>query len=87
MSSGGDVVVYQGIDPMAADFTLVGRYYVGKPLGRRCMCRYGSDLLILTAEGLIPMSRLLGLRDGGSPVEVRPTDDLESVAVVMPMRL
>lgn len=29
----------------------------------------------------------LGLRDGGSPVEVRPTDDLESVAVVMPMRL
>jgi len=29
----------------------------------------------------------LGLRDGGSPVEVRATDDLESVAVVMPMRL
>jgi DNA polymerase-3 subunit beta len=29
----------------------------------------------------------LGLRDGASPVEVRPTDDLESVAVVMPMRL
>lgn len=29
----------------------------------------------------------LGLRDGSSPVEVRPTDDLESVAVVMPMRL
>jgi DNA polymerase-3 subunit beta len=29
----------------------------------------------------------LGLRDGGSPVEVRPADDLESVAVVMPMRL
>ncbi len=29
----------------------------------------------------------LGLRDGGSPVEVRPTDDPDSVAVVMPMRL
>jgi DNA polymerase-3 subunit beta len=29
----------------------------------------------------------LGFRDGGSAVEVRPTDDLESVAVVMPMRL
>jgi len=29
----------------------------------------------------------LGLRDAGSPVEVRPSDDLESVAVVMPMRL
>ncbi len=29
----------------------------------------------------------LGLRDGGSAVEVRPADDLESVAVVMPMRL
>jgi DNA polymerase-3 subunit beta len=29
----------------------------------------------------------LGLRDGASPVEVRPTDDSDSVAVVMPMRL
>ena len=29
----------------------------------------------------------LGLRDGSSPVEVRPTDDADSVAVVMPMRL
>jgi DNA polymerase-3 subunit beta len=29
----------------------------------------------------------LGLRDAGSPVEVRPTDDLDSLAVVMPMRL
>jgi DNA polymerase-3 subunit beta len=29
----------------------------------------------------------LGLRDGSSPVEVRPTDDPDSVAVVMPMRL
>lgn len=29
----------------------------------------------------------LGLRDGGSAVELRPSDDLESVAVVMPMRL
>jgi DNA polymerase-3 subunit beta len=29
----------------------------------------------------------LGLRDGASPVEVRPTDDPDSVAVVMPMRL
>ena len=29
----------------------------------------------------------LGLRDGSSPVEIRPTDDAESLAVVMPMRL
>jgi len=29
----------------------------------------------------------LGLRDGANPVEVRPTDDADSVAVVMPMRL
>lgn len=29
----------------------------------------------------------LGLSDGSSPVEIRPTDDAESLAVVMPMRL
>jgi DNA polymerase-3 subunit beta len=29
----------------------------------------------------------LGLRDANSPAEIRPTDDAESLAVVMPMRL
>jgi hypothetical protein len=63
ISSEGDVAVYQGIDPNAIDFVLVGRFFVGKPLGRRCMARYLADLLILTAEGAVPMSSVLAQRD------------------------
>ena len=57
--------------------------YAGPAIGIGFNARYLLDCL--TALGAKEVR--LGLRDGGSPVEVRPTDDLESVAVVMPMRL
>ena len=57
--------------------------YAGPVIGIGFNARYLLDCL--TALGAKEVR--LGLRDGGSPVEVRPTDDLESVAVVMPMRL
>lgn len=57
--------------------------YAGPSVSIGFNARYLLDCL--TALGAKEVR--LGLRDGGSPVEVRPTDDLESVAVVMPMRL
>lgn len=68
ISSEGDVVVYQGFDPNSYDFTLVGRFACGRPLGRRCMTRYVGDLLILTREGVVPMSSLIAARDSSEPV-------------------
>jgi DNA polymerase III subunit beta len=57
--------------------------YAGPSVGIGFNARYLLDCL-----GALGAKEIrLGLRDGGSPVEVRPTDDLESVAVVMPMRL
>jgi DNA polymerase-3 subunit beta len=57
--------------------------YAGPGVSIGFNARYLLDCL--TALGAKEVR--LGLRDGASPVEVRPTDDLESVAVVMPMRL
>jgi hypothetical protein len=60
ISSEGEVAVYQGSDPSsAADWNLVGVYYIGEPLGKNCFCKYGGDLLILTRNGLFPLSRAL----------------------------
>lgn len=61
VSSGGDVFVYQGSDPASADtFQHVGTYGVGSiPSGRDIATSRGGDLLILTAGGPFPMSKLV----------------------------
>jgi hypothetical protein len=57
MSSEGEILVYQGTDPSsAATWEIVGVYYTGKPIGRRCMFPVGGDLAIITEDGVIPMS-------------------------------
>lgn len=60
ITSQGQVIVYRGIDP-ANDVTwsLAGIWNVGYPIGNRCMMKYGGDLLILTYDGLFPLSALL----------------------------
>lgn len=58
ISSQGQAVVYQGIDPTnSALWQLVGVYNVGRPVGNKCMLKYGNDLLILTTDGLVPASK------------------------------
>jgi hypothetical protein len=60
ISSEGEVAVYQGTDPSAAStFALVGVYFIGKPIGKRCCVQIGGDLAILTEQGLWPLSRAL----------------------------
>jgi len=59
-SSEGEVVFYSG--NYAGDPTtwgLVGRYYIGKPLGYRAFVRYNNDVWALTAQGIVPLSGLI----------------------------
>lgn len=51
----GEVAVYAGDDP--ASWVLVGKYQVGRPLGKRAFVRSGGDLLIATEIGVIPLSQ------------------------------
>lgn len=62
VSSSGDVVIYSGTDPSdASAFSLVGVWYVpGVPPGRRLCTDYGGDLLVLTAAGIVELSKLTG---------------------------
>tara|TARA_Y100000401_G_scaffold104624_1_gene96590 strand:- start:918 stop:2441 length:1524 start_codon:yes stop_codon:yes gene_type:complete len=57
----GEIAMYSGTDPSdATKWSLVGVYTVGRPIGRRCMLRVGSDCYLVTENGLLPMTQVLG---------------------------
>ena len=60
VTSEGEVVVYQGIDPNSVStWQMVGRYEIGAPIGRRCLLRFGGDLVIITDDGFQLLSRYI----------------------------
>jgi hypothetical protein len=57
VTSMGEVIVYAGTNPASASaWVLAGRYKIGRPVGRKCLLRFSGDLLIITENGLFPMS-------------------------------
>jgi len=60
VTSEGQVALYQGTNPDAAtDWSLIGVYTIGKPIGRRCLFDVGGDLLIINEDGVLPISRAI----------------------------
>jgi hypothetical protein len=61
VSSRGEAVVYEGIDPTDPDnWKLTGVFYIGAPMaGRRCHSKAGGDQYILTQQGVVSMSTTL----------------------------
>lgn len=60
VTSEGEIAVYKGTDPSSAStWALVGVWYVGKPMGRRCLEKFGGDLLLICQDGLLPFSKAL----------------------------
>jgi hypothetical protein len=60
VSSRGQVSVFSGVDPTdATDWKLVGTFDLGPPIGRRCATRIGSDVAIITQDGVVPISQAL----------------------------
>ncbi len=61
-STEGEVAIYQGTDPAdALNWSLVGVFGVGYPLGKRSLLKFGGDLLALTTGGVQPLSQALKL--------------------------
>lgn len=60
VTSEGEVIVYTGTNPAdALAWSLVGVYFVGKPIGRKCFEKYGGDLVLITEFGVFPLSKSL----------------------------
>lgn len=62
MTNQGEVAVYQGEDPNdATNWSEVGTYSLGLPLGQRTLIKYGADLAVITTDGVTPLSQALKL--------------------------
>ena len=60
ISQRGEVALYRGTDPAnGAVWALVGTFEIPPPIGRRCFTKAGSELYVVTIEGLLPISKVL----------------------------
>jgi len=60
-TSTGDIIVYRGTDPGAADWALVGRFRSSPPLGYRAVVGYSSDVIFMTRLGYLSVARIMSL--------------------------
>jgi len=60
ITSEGEVAMYQGYDPSTSGtWSLIGMFRIGRPVGRRCFEKVGSDLIVITSDGAFPLSKAL----------------------------
>lgn len=67
ISDAGEVLIYSGSYPDAADWYLVSRTFIPKPVGNRCVLALGADLMIITQSGVISLQQ--ALPSGSSPAD------------------
>ena len=67
ITSEGECILYSGNDPSnASAWSLVGVFSIGKPIGRRCIEKVGSELIVTTQDGVIPLSIFLPIDQVGA---------------------
>ena len=75
VTSNGEVAVYKGSDPSDPnDWALVGIWNIGQTFARKCVFKYGGDILLMTQQGLVPLSA--GLQSTRLDPRVNITDKI-----------
>ena len=60
VTSMGEIAVYQGFDPSDPNnWAMKGLWQMGQTYSRRCFFKWGGDLLLLTQDGLVPLTSAL----------------------------
>jgi hypothetical protein len=60
VTSMGEVLVYQGTNPNdPTNWAMKGLWQMGQTFARRCFFKWGGDLLLLTQDGLVPLTSAL----------------------------
>jgi hypothetical protein len=58
ITSEGEVITFSGNDPsLATQWQRVGSFRIGRPVGYRCTAKIGSDVVVICADGLVPLSK------------------------------
>jgi len=75
MSSEGQVAIYSGTNPSSAvSWSLVGTFDLGRPLSRRGYLEFNGDLIVMTENGIFPMS--IALQSEGKDEKTAITDKI-----------
>jgi hypothetical protein len=62
VSTEGEVIIYEGYDPAnASTWALAGQARIGRPIGGRFWTRFGSDVVLISVDGFVPLSKVLML--------------------------
>lgn len=67
ISSEGEILVYSGNNPAASDWGLIGHYFAPKPCGPKAFFYFGSNLVMITRQGIYGMDSILAGGFGGRP--------------------
>lgn len=60
VTSEGQVAIYSMSDPSDPEtLSLKGVYFVGKPIGDRCLHQIGGELVVITYAGVVPLSKVI----------------------------
>jgi hypothetical protein len=77
ITSEGEVLVWRLTDPTTpTGIALIGVWQIGAPVGRRCWLKYGGDLLLITNDGVVPMSK--ALQSSQTDPRISITDKIQS---------
>lgn len=61
ITSRGQCLVFQGIDPTTTVWSMVSNFWIGPPIGQRCFLQIGGDLAVISVDGLLPLSQMISL--------------------------
>ena len=67
ITSQGEVAIYSGYDPTNIDnWSLRGVYQMSKPIGYNCTMQYQGDVVVISEDGYVPLSKALSLGKAGA---------------------
>ena len=67
ITSEGEAAVYRGSDPGDADdWELKGVFRMSRPIGYRCLLPYQGDVVIISEDGYIPLSKALPMEQANA---------------------
>lgn len=67
ITSEGEVLIYAGSNPNNADsWALKGSYKMSKPIGYQCVLPYQGDVIVISEDGYIPLSKALPMESANS---------------------
>lgn len=81
LTSEGEVLVYSGSDINDSDdWKLRGSYKISRPIGWKCLLQYQGDLVAITEDGYLPLSKALPL-DKASSAQIAFSDAIRGLVL------